>query len=322
MANTSDSTGWKTASDGSYKLMGYKYTPDGAANTAPGTAVLAVQGKAGESGGASEAKSQIAVQFRVTANATGTPLIPQTNPGLWARSFDIHHNHDAHANVLDSSGCVSGSTFSGTNSDLGNLPQLPIGSLPGGNHTPTLTGTMATSTQQNIPFPALPTYPTETGFDEQVAANTINEISDCARSQYPQTGDYDSNGNLYDASATTKKIYKYRVTNACNLPSSVTFGTSGNAGNESIIMYIDSSFSHSGHSKISSQGSTQNTKVSWLLKTSGLNYNGNTQIGSSDPTPSTASNWAFFLAPNPVPSAVDHYERRYSATACPPCFPA
>ncbi|MEB3310352.1 MAG: hypothetical protein VKJ02_08965 [Snowella sp.] len=288
MANTSDSNGWKTIGDGKYKLVGYKYTPDGAANTAPGTAILALQGQAGDSNSASAAKSQVAVQFRVTANTTGTPLIPQTNPGLWARSFSTAA--DVHANVLDSSGCTGSTQFNAT---IGNLPSLPIGALPNGNNTPPLSSTAGTLTRQNIPFPPLPTYPSDSQFTTLIAGNKVNSLANCSRTQYPQTGDYDSDGNAYSSSTTTPKIYKYRITGACAPPNNVQFGTTGK-GNETIIMYIDSTLDIANNAKISTNGSS-NAKVQWLLKTADLDLGGNAQVGSSAPDASTAESWAFFL---------------------------
>ena len=224
----------------------------------------------------------------MTANANGAPLIPQTNPGLWARSFAT--SADVHANVLDSSGCTGSTQF---DASIGNLPTLPIGALPNGNQTPSLSGTAGVLTRQNVPFPPLPTYPSTTQFTTLIAANKVNSLTSCSRTQYPATGDYDSDGAAYSSSTTAAKIYKYRITGGCTLPSNVQFGTTGK-GNETIVMYIDSTLDIGNNAKVATNGSSR-AKVQWMLKTASLDLGGNSQVGSSAPDASTAKNWSFFL---------------------------
>jgi hypothetical protein len=73
---------------GKFKLVGYKY------DSATKTAALGIQGIVG-AGSAGQATSQVKYTFQIgqkqstpaSPSPSGTPIIPQTNPGLWARSF-------------------------------------------------------------------------------------------------------------------------------------------------------------------------------------------------------------------------------------------
>jgi len=292
-ANGTNSSGWKTAGSGQYKIAGYKYTADGSPNTAPGTAVLAVQGRSGD--GDNDGQSQIQVTMRINTLAGSPPPIPQTNtPGLWARSFNTGAN--VHAHVLDSSGCTSGNTAF-PSSEIAAIPAQPIGTLPNGNHTPPLSTTMGTVTRDTngTPFPPLPYYPTSSEFTSLVAANKVNELTSCpsTRTSYPSDGDKDANGNVFNASSppSTGRVYKYRITGGCTLPSGVTFGS---RGDDRIIMYVDSTLDIGNNARIATTGGTQ-AKVQWLLRTADLDLGGNSQVGSASPDASTAKNWSFFL---------------------------
>ncbi|BFM40041.1 hypothetical protein [Synechocystis sp. LKSZ1] len=287
-ANANNTTGWRTIGDGRFKLVGYKYTPDGAANSVPGTAVLAVQGINGTTGTADSANggTQVQMTLRINSNPSSTPPIPQSAPGLWARSFSTAA--DIHANVLDSSGCTSGNTPV-SSSLLNYLPSLPLGTLPNGNHTPALSGTMGQLVKETngTPFPPLPYYPATAD------ANT-NTLSNCSgKTAYPANGDKDADGNTFNSSSPpgTGKVYKYRITGGCTLPSGVTFGS---RGDDRVIMYIDSTLDIGNNAKVATSGGTQ-AKVQWLLRTSDLDLGGNSQVGSASPDASTATNWSFFL---------------------------
>ena len=160
----------RTVGNGKVELAGYAYTADGTAGTSPGTAVLAIKGTVGEAGN-NQATSQIQYTFRVgTRTSTppspspNTPIIPQTNPGLWARNFLGTSGKTYYSNVLDSSGCTSGNTSFAAN--MGALPIVPLPEqLPNGNQTPPLSGITATKVKADIPFPPLPTYPTDWSSD-------------------------------------------------------------------------------------------------------------------------------------------------------------
>jgi len=292
-ANANNSTGWRSLNGGQFKLAGYKYVADGAANTAPGTAVLAVQGISGS--GSNQGRAQLKLVIPISTIAGSLPPIPQVNtPGLWARSFSTGAN--VHANVLDSSGCTSGNTpFPSAN--IAKIPAQPIGTLPNGNHTPPLSTTMGVITKdtKGTPFPPLPYYPTTTEFATLVSQNKVNSLSSCAgKTAYPADGDKDADGNTFSASSppAVAKVYKYRITGGCTLPSGVTFGTS--SGLDRIILYVDSTLNIGNNARIAVNGSNK-AKVQWLLKTANLDLGGNSQVGSANPTASTATNWAFFL---------------------------
>jgi hypothetical protein len=310
-ANTSNSA-WKDLPDGQYRLVSYQYS------STKGAGTLTIEARVNQQGtGASAtdvagqtAKARVAMTFPVTASSTPSS-VPTTNPGLWARSFST--GATTYANVLDSSGCGSGNTaFSAS---VGTLPTLPIGSLPNGNQTPSLSTTAATITRQAIPFPSLPPYPTTSQFTTLVNANKVNEMSSCdaqsvtttttttrgrrttttstTTTSFPQNGDYDSEGNLYNSSSppSTSKTYLYRITGNCTLPSDTTFGSTGQ---EKIVMYVDGTLDIGNNAKLGT-GTNGKSKVLWLLKTSNLDLGGNSQVGSADPTAETAKNWAFFL---------------------------
>ncbi|MBE9202778.1 hypothetical protein IQ218_03985 [Synechocystis salina LEGE 06099] len=292
--SSSEATNWVTPGNvrsiasgkGKVSLVGYAY--DGLKNVGS----IAVQGIVGEDGG-NQSVSQIQYAFMVRPEQVlNTPIIPQIGtggPGLWARSFDTAAI--AYANVLDSSGCGSGTTAFGASA--GNLPAVPLGPLPNGNHTPTLSSNAATITQKDIPFPPLPNYPSTSQFATLVSQNKVNQLSSCSRTQYPAAGDHDSNGNAYSSSTTTPQIYKYRITGNCALQNNTQFGTTGK-GNETIIMYVDSGFTASNNGRLSSDGNGA-AKVHWHLLNSDLTLRGNAQVGSSSPSGGTAKNWAFFL---------------------------
>ncbi len=292
-ANANNTNGWKTLNGGQYKLVGYKYTPSATANTAPGVAVLGIQGTVGDANG-NQGKAQIHLTMQVNTIAGGLAPIPQTNtPGLWARSFSTAAN--VHANVLDSSGCTSGNTAFPA-SKVALIPIQPIGALPNGNKTPPLSTTVGVVTKDTngTPFPPLPYYPTVTEFTG-ILSSKVNTLSSCAsKTAYPANGDKDADGNTYNSASppTTAKVYKYRITGDCTLPSGVTFGTS--TGQDRIIMYIDANLDIGNNAKIGVSGSNS-TKVSWLLKTDDLDLGGNSQIGTAAPDAATSKNWAFFL---------------------------
>lgn len=295
-ANTSNSA-WKDLPDGQYRLVSYQYS------STKGAGTLTIEARVNQQGtGASAtdvagqtAKARVAMTFPVTASSTPSS-VPTTNPGLWARSFST--GATTYANVLDSSGCASGNTaFSAS---VGTLPTLPIGSLPNGNHTPSLSTTAATITRQAIPFPSLPPYPTDWSNLDSTSLNstttpkrTVNRLSDCSRTSYPQNGDYDSEGNQYNSSSppSTAKTYRYHITGTCTIPSSVTFGSNGL---EKFVMYVDSTLNIGNNARLGT-GASGRSKVLWLLKTSNLALGGNSQVGSASPSAETAKNWAFFL---------------------------
>ena len=291
---------------GKIKLVGYKY------DSATQTAALGVQGIVGE-GQANQATSQLKFTFQVgqkqstpaSPSPSGTPIIPQTNPGLWARNFvgNINDNAPIYANVLDSSACGSGTSLpSGKTSST--LPLLPMSYSLGNGNLPAQVsqGVSAWSTnprREKIPFPPLPTYPTTPagwtalGPVNQLTGASLNTDA-CNDSAYPRSTDVDSNNVPASTSAIGKRIFRYRVSSdySCGIANNTSFGA---AGNQVIVFYIDGS----NFSVASGQGNNpgtyplgNSTKVIWNLKQANLSgVGGNGVVGGNN----SAANWSFFL---------------------------
>ncbi len=303
-ANTSD---WKTAGNGSYRLVSYEYKGSN-------QGVLTIQGKLNDK----PAKTQLKYDIKLADGEEDTFLdfYGLDGVGLWSKQFNT--KSQVHGNVLDSSGCQTGNG-SFNKSLLDDLPVLPIASVPNGNQTPPLTSTKGSMVKDlnGMPFPPLPHYPSSSEFTTLVSQGKVNQLSACTafktvtktvgkktvtetvidtantKYNYPANGDKDADGNTYNASSppSTGKVYKYRITGDCNLPADVTFGT--NTGKDRIIMYVDGKLDISNNAKLGSLA-TNKAKVAWLLNQSeAFELGGNAQIGSA--VSASAANWSFFL---------------------------
>ncbi|AIE72762.1 hypothetical protein D082_02330 [Synechocystis sp. PCC 6714] len=270
--------------NGKVKLVGYSY------DSIRNVGAISVQGIVDDN----QAASQIQYAFRVRPEMptfNNTPIVPQIGSGgggagLWARNFQGRADEaTVYGNILDSSGCENGTTPSDGNTD-----ELPAGIFTLGNGSswePPLSGIQGTYTNQDIPFPPLPNYPTSSEFTALISNNRLNSTTCSAsgRTQFPQTNDYATDGTQYNASSppTTPKVYRYRITSACN-KENMTFGDTGGG---TVMMYVDGDANIGGNTTI---GGTSATKVIWLIN-GDLTLGGGASFGGAN----TIKNWAFFV---------------------------
>lgn len=231
---------------------------------------LAVLGEVGEEGFPTYAAAQIRINFLLEEDG-GSKLIPDFGVGLWARRFDT--SAPVHANVLDSSICNDGLEQRPFDGSLGNLPALPLGSLPSGNRVPPLSNEESRVVTAGIGFPPLPTFPTREIFSNQNILDGCEELGDL-----PREGDVLDNGS-----------YRYYVENGCTIPRNTTIGNNSDGSN--FFFYVDGSFVVNNNLRLFSS----NNKIQWHLLNSDLVLRGNAQVGNASPDGGTASNWSFFL---------------------------
>jgi Tfp pilus assembly protein PilX len=232
--DSSDST------KGQYRLISYAYTPNSgvAANTAPGTGTLIVEGRVNQTSSGNQDVGTATTQVEVTIPITkSTSSLSDT--GLWASDFSfVGNNARANANVLDSSCSGVGTSFT-TNPYLGNLPSATYGANVKGAYT-----------KEVVSFPSLPggnTYsaPSTGNINTISCSSNPMNLSGSSTTTLPRNNDKDSTGKLYGATGASapasNATYTY-VVPSCSGGTSIKLAgnariTVGRTGQETIKVY-------------------------------------------------------------------------------------
>ncbi len=239
---------------GQYRLISYAYTPNSgvAANTAPGTGTLIVEGRVNQTGSGSTATQD--VRTATTRLQVTIPINQSTSSfsdtGLWAADFSfVGSNPRANANVLDSSCSGTGTAFN-TNPYLGNLP------------TPTYpANTKGAYTKEVVAFPSLPggnTYSAPTGTNINTISCSPNpmNLSGSNSLTLPRNNDYDSTGKRYNQTPApaSNATYTYVIPSGCGTNSISLTGnariTLGRTGQETIKVYSSGNVEAAGNGGI------------------------------------------------------------------------
>ena len=258
--STQATTNWQNvdSSDptkGQYRLISYAYTPNSgvAANTAPGTGTLIIEGRVNQTGSGSTATQD--VRTATTRLQVAIPITQSTSSlsdtGLWATDFNfVGNNARANANVLDSSCSGVGTAFT-TNPYLGNLPSATYGANVKGAYT-----------KEVVAFPTLPggnTYsaPTTGNINTISCGTNPMNLSGSNTLTLPRTNDKDSTNKLYGASTNapaSNATYTYVIPSSCGTNSISLTGnariTLGRTGQETIKVYVSGNVDAAGNGGI------------------------------------------------------------------------
>jgi Tfp pilus assembly protein PilX len=266
--------------NGQYRLISYTYTPNSgvAANTAPGTGTLIVEGRVNQTGSGSTATQDVRtatsrIQVTIPISQSSSSL---AETGLWATDFNFSGNNArANANVLDSSCSGVGTAFN-TNPYLGDLPAATYGANVKGAYT-----------KEVVAFPTLPggnTYsaPTTGNINTISCGTNPMNLSGNNTLTLPRTNDKDSTNKLYGASTNapaSNATYTYVIPSSCGTNSISLTGnariTLGRTGQETIKIYASGNVEAAGNGGIGPYVSGSLTTKAILYVNGSINLAGN-----------------------------------------------
>jgi hypothetical protein len=270
---------------GQYRLVDYTYTS--------GVGTLTVEGRIDQQGvGRGPSTTRVEVTIPIASGSGSSSTNPVGIPGLWTQSFTLDNiNVPLATNIIDASGCVSGSTsFANANLNYQLLKNIPISPLPTSAPYP-LSSTPGTVTVKNLAFPPLPGGTYTGQIATFPAANFNNKscitIGDNTNITFPQAGDIftDETGatqlgtyNSSDAATAPSQsgTYIYRISNcygasiSLNNTGGIRFGTSAN---QTFIIFLDGSLTTANTGTVSAYASGGNNAALIIYSNGNINLN-------------------------------------------------